>query len=413
MYESEVDDEGVAGVLRRTNGLSGKFDNVRRYWEDGGARLYIQPHLQELVDRRQEEGRGLRILDMGCGVGDGYELLRSVKRSDARLSAHDNVVIKDGLLNSYQGIDINPRFIAEANTVYRERPEITFVHADFNEIDLEADEPYDIYIFAFGTLSHYSLEKSVELISRLGQHGRDGSLILADWLGRFSCEWETLWNNDLSREQWLELKLTGSRSQREDGYGGSDRMKLALLSRQEVIDILSGAREKSGVNIMLRRLYDRSVLVGRELDVNGDDTCTETLRKQVNSLFEPNIRTNLEDLIVDYRPREGFPIINEFYTMFQRGWNDLVDYVIANLRYYDSFGTSPRPEVGQHHSLLQRKIMTEMGRLIANIYYSEVGDVRANTIEPHFGYVLRELEMSLQQGLGCGSGITAILELKK
>jgi len=42
-----------------------------------------------------------------------------------------------------------------------------------------------------------------------------------------------------------------------------------------------------------------------------------------------------------------------------------------------------------------------------------MGDVRANIIEPHLGYALRELEMSLQRGMGCGHGLVAILEVEE
>jgi hypothetical protein len=42
-----------------------------------------------------------------------------------------------------------------------------------------------------------------------------------------------------------------------------------------------------------------------------------------------------------------------------------------------------------------------------------MGDARANIIEPSLGYALRELEMRLQRGIGCGHGLVAILELER
>jgi hypothetical protein len=43
----------------------------------------------------------------------------------------------------------------------------------------------------------------------------------------------------------------------------------------------------------------------------------------------------------------------------------------------------------------------------------EIGNPRASLIEPQLGYCLRELEMGLQKGLGCGHGLVAIFEVTK
>jgi len=376
-------------------------------------RLFLQPHLQEMVDRQREQGRGLRILDLGCGSGDGYELLMAVKRGDAKLSTHTNIAIEPGLLQCYKGVDLNPELIAQAKVVYDHQSGMTFVHGDFNDVDLETDEPYDLYLTSYGSLSHNSRDQNVQLLAKLAQHGRNSSLIVADWLGRYSYEWQALWSDDLSREQWMDYLMSYVYTDEKRRSREPDALTLTLLSRQEVIDIIHSAKQRSGVNIRLKRLFDRSVLVGRHADTGDYNARVQPLRQRVNALFEPNTRTDLEGLLVDYVPRDGFSTVNEFYAMFQEAWNALVGYVIALLRHYDSFGTYPRPEVEQHHSQLLKSVMAEMGRLITTIHYSEVGDVRANTIEPHLGYALRELEMSLQQGIGCGHGLVAILELEK
>ena len=117
--------------------------------------------------------------------------------------------------------------------------------------------------------------------------------------------------------------------------------------------------------------------------------------------------------MVNYVPRNGFPAVNDFYAMFQGSWNALVKYVITLLRHYDAAEASPQPEIEQYPPALGMA-MAEMQRLIAITNGSEiVGDVRANIIEPSLGYALRELEMSLQRGMGCGHGLAAILEVEK
>ena len=54
----------------KKTGLTGKYDNVRRSWEDEVTRLFIRPYLKEAVDRKAQRLERLRILDIGCGFGN-------------------------------------------------------------------------------------------------------------------------------------------------------------------------------------------------------------------------------------------------------------------------------------------------------------------------------------------------------
>jgi len=413
-YQRSAYDEAIkTGQYEKVTGLKGKYDNVRRLWEDEVMRLFLQPYLQRIVDQKKQREEGLRILDLGCGSGDGYELLADVKRGDTGLSSHANVAIEPGLLEFYRGIDINPGLIAQAKAIYGHNHNMAFAEGDFNELDLGAEEPYDLCLASYGGLSHNGHEQNARLLANLAQNGRNGSIIIADWLGRYSYEWQTLWSNNLSREQWMDYLISYIYTEEERKHRELSSLTLALLSRQEVLAIIASARRQSKVKIRLRRLFDRSVLVGRHIDTRDYNPHAQPLRQRVNSLFEPNIRTDLEGLLVNYVPKDGFPAVNDFYTMFQSSWNTLVGYVIALLRHYDSAKASPRPGIERYHPRPLRMAMAEMRRLIAAVHRPGVGDARANIIEPHLGYALRKLEMSLQQGMGCGHGLVAILELEK
>ena len=414
MYQRSAYDEAISsGQYQKVTGLSGKYDNVRRLWEDEVMRLFLQPYLQRMVDRKIQRGEGLRILDLGCGSGDGYEILMGVKRGDTGLSAHANVAIEPGLLEFYKGSDLNPGLIEQAEAIYGQHRNIAFALGDFNELDLEADEPYDLYLASYGTFSHNGREQNAHLLAKLAQNGRNGSLIIADWLGRYSYEWQALWSSDLSRDQWMNYVISYIYPEEERKHRELSSLTLARLSRQEVFDIIEGARRQSGVKIRLRQLFDRSVLVGRHIDTRDYNPHAQPMRQRVNSLFEPNTRTDLESLLVNYVPEDGFPAVNDFYAMFHSSWNALVGYVIALLHHYDMAQASPRPEVERHHPRALRIALAEMRRLIAATQRSTMGDARANIIEPGLGYALRELEMRLQRGIGCGHGLVAILELKK
>ena len=40
-----------SGLYAKKTGLVGKYDNVRRYWEDEITRTFLRPHLQKLLER--------------------------------------------------------------------------------------------------------------------------------------------------------------------------------------------------------------------------------------------------------------------------------------------------------------------------------------------------------------------------
>jgi len=414
MYQRSAYDEAIgSGQYQKVTGLTGKYDNVRRLWEDEVMRLFLQPYLQRLIDRKRERGEGLRILDLGCGSGDGYELLMGVKRRDRGLSSPANIAIEPGVLEFYKGTDLNPSLIAQAEAIHGRDRNVAFVEADFNELDLEAEEPYDLCLASYGTLSHNGHQRNIQLLAKLAQRSRNGSLIVADWLGRYSYEWQTLWSNDLSQEQWMDYLISYIYSEEERRHRELSSLTLALLSRQEVLAVIQGARRQSKVRIRLRRLFDRSVLVGRHIDTRDYNPHAQPMRQRVNSLFEPNMRTDLEGLLVSYVPKDGFAGANDFYALFHSCWNALVEYVIALLRHYDTAKASTQPEIERRHPRPLTTAMADMRRLIAATHRSEMGDVRANIIEPHLGYSLRKLEMGLQRGIGCGHGLVAILELEK
>ena len=74
-----------SGLYAKQSGLVGKYDNVRRLWEDEITRILLRPHLQRLIQRCRTSLRRIRILDLGCGSADGFELLSGVRDRDADL----------------------------------------------------------------------------------------------------------------------------------------------------------------------------------------------------------------------------------------------------------------------------------------------------------------------------------------
>ena len=57
-----------SGLYAKKSGLIGKYDNVRRLWEDEVTRHNLRPHLQRLIERCR---RSFRRVRMGAAIQVG------------------------------------------------------------------------------------------------------------------------------------------------------------------------------------------------------------------------------------------------------------------------------------------------------------------------------------------------------
>ncbi|MBN1862893.1 MAG: class I SAM-dependent methyltransferase [Dehalococcoidales bacterium] len=408
MSEKDAYNEALrSGQYAKPGGLLGKYDNVRRFWEDEELGLYLRPYLEELIARKKKNAEGLRVLDLGCGSGDGLELLSGITRRDAPVSEHDSAVIPAAMLERYQGIDINQGLLEQARSIYGDRENIAFTDADINNYDLSGDVPYDLYLANYGTLSHNSDEQTVAILSRIAGHAKDGALVLVDWLGRFSYEWQTLWTHDFEHNQWMNYTISYIYAGDRQKQAALTYFPLRLMARAEALDIYQRVKAETGDAITLRQLADRSSFVGRHMDTAQYNPHCPPLRRLVNSLFEPNAATDLDELLIRYVPMEGFPEINAYYEKFTDWWNHLVMATTAGLA-----GKTP-PEAPGEIPDTAVEVLSNMKGVLKLAAMLKIGNPRASLVEPQLGYCLRELEMGLQQGLGCGHGLVALFEIVK
>ena len=155
MTEIDAYNEALkSGQYQKPGGLLGKYDNVRRFWEDEELGLYLRPYLERLVTQKKTRGERLRILDLGCGSGDGFEMVTGINKSKSLISAHKTKVIEPDKIGFYQGIDINERLLGQARATYSNKHNMDFIHSDINGFDFGAEEPDDLYLANYGTLSH-------------------------------------------------------------------------------------------------------------------------------------------------------------------------------------------------------------------------------------------------------------------
>jgi len=410
-----------SGLYAKKSGLVGKYDNVRRLWEDEVTRHFLRPHLQKLIGYCREALRRVRILDLGCGSADGYELLAGVRDRDADLEDVEIDILSPDVVGLYKGVDLNEDLLKQAAAIYGDQPKMTFEQADFTKRLPVADdeELFDLYFSSFGTCSHHNDDETmIGLLAEIAERTKDYCLIHCDWLGRYSYEWQTLWTHDLSENRNMDYVVSYiyDKEEREAKRDELQHLNLRLVSRQEAEDMIREASKRSGVEIKPLRFYDRSVFTGRHMDTGDYNPQAQAIRNAVNSLHEVNLRTDLHGLMVDYIPKRGFDFLNRYYEHLQVCWNYTVEYVGRLLTLFDEekreyTESLPAPPAATPEPI--REMLDRMRRVVAGTGWYGMGLPRENIIEPQLGYALRHVATKLQQGQGCGHGLVGILEVDK
>ena len=99
---------------------------------------------------------------------------------------------------------------------------------------------------------------------------------------------------------------------------------------------------------------------------------------------------------------------NRFFERIQMAWNLVVSYCIDRLAYdemdpeHEDLEAFPEPVAGA---------VKTIAKVIDNVRWMQMGDPRANIIEPQLAYALRSLEIGLQQGQGYAHGLVGIAEI--
>jgi len=335
-----------SGLYAKRSGLTGKYDNVRRYWEDELTRHFLYPHLRKLIERSRGLMRRIRILDLGCGSADGYELLCGIRERDPDLQAHEVDLLTPDVFGLYKGIDLNEDLLAQARKVYGGRPKLTFAQGDFTKgLPIGKDErAFDLYFTSFGTMSHRNRDSTaIRLLADIAARVEHYAVIICDWLGRYT-------------------------------------------------------------------------FVGRHMDTAEYNPHAQPIRKAVNSLHEPNLRTDLNDLIINYVPKPGFDFLNDYFEHLQMCWNALVHHTAQLLVAYDPHTerlSDPAPPIPGSYPEPLREMMDRMRHVVEGTGWMRVGLPRENIIEPQLGYALRHLVRALQDGRSCAHGYVGILEVDR
>jgi SAM-dependent methyltransferase len=397
---------------RQTGGLRGKYDNVRTYWEDRLTRMTIAPFVTARDRHAMREGRKVRVVDLGCGAGQGYELLTRIDQEGLTLGDAMRFVLPPSRVGLYCGIDLSPAMVEQGRANYGSIGGVHFMQGDLRDglRPVVAEPPFDIYFSSYGSLSHLEAPDLRRCLVDVVEHAGPGSIVVLDLIGRYSPEWPGYWHAATEDEKVRPYSMSYLFSEVERESGDVETFPLRFWTGDEIVQLCHELSPLTAVSVTPVAIVDRSVFVGRHLDTREYGTSLPPLRSLVNRLYEQNVRTRLEDLrVLEPQPLSHNTDVDRFLATLSACWNRVIDFTLERLRgrrislvTLDGWRDFPPP--------LQVALMT-MDRVVDSVSWIDVGDSRANIIEPQLAYVLQRLEHSLQRGLGCGHALLVVLSV--
>jgi SAM-dependent methyltransferase len=413
--EKTYDDAVASGFYQRDHGgLQGKYDNVRRYWEDQITRFALHGFVEPLVTAKRRSLSRIRVVDLGAGSGEGYSILSSLKKTGGDVASKEVDVLPADILGLYKGIDISEAMVQQGSRIYEDDPKVDFAQGDLSEglPSLKSDSPFDIYFSSYGSLSHLRDKEMERLLADLADHMDGECIFVADLIGRYSFEWQCYWDQPTDETNMRQYSMSYLYPEEMLDKVEVERFPLRYWGAKEYDAFVEDILRKRGCRVGKSKLIDRSVLVGRHMNTGEFNPHAQPIRNAVNTLHEFNHRTDLKSLLFDYVPRSGFPELNAFFESFQMAWNAVVYAAIEALSRWDDTEWLSRPPPDDYPATVREYIST-IRDVVRNVRWFRMGDPRANVIEPQLGYILRNLEMDFQQGLGTGHGLLAIYRIQK
>lgn len=393
--------------------LFGKYDNVRSYWEDQYTRQVLRPHLLRRVKAAKRQNRKVRIVDLGCGSGQGYEFLARIDKSELSLDSSHQRVLESEDIETYTGLDLSPAMIEQGRLNYADLDHVRFEVADLRDglAAVRDEPPYDVYFSSYGSLSHLDYTAIQKLLGEIAEHANYGAIIVTDMLGRYSLEWPGYWNARSEEEKVRDYSMSYLYPESERKERNIERFPVRFWAGEEIHEVCREVSAKGGAQLTVLTVCDRSLLVGRHVDTREYGTYLPPLRRVVSQLHEDYMRTDLNKLLIEFQPIDGFPELNEFFEALINGWNTLIHFTMRKLE-GERIDLVELEGWYDYHPSVQMAIMS-MDRVIDSVAWMRFGDVRANVIEPQLSYLLQSIEAGMQRGYGCGHGLLSVIRVDK
>ena len=386
--------------------LVGKHDAVRNLWEDQARRQILRPHLQR---RCAEAERPFRVLDLGCGAGQGFARLTQIEAAPDQPGRPASCVLPEEVIE-YVGADLNPAMVTKGRENYAGYGNVFFFQADLNAGlgVLRREPPFDLYFSSYGSFSHLSLARMRALLADIGHHARNGALVVLDFNGRYSIEWPAYWSARTEAEKVRDYTMNYLHLGDPAAMSRADHFPLRFWTGDDVTRLARTAGRMAGCEFQVVSQMDCSMLVGRHVDTAEYHAALPPLRRLVNSLHQDFQRTDLDRLLLAPELAGEHPLVSPVLSRLIRSWNLLVDF--TRRRIEGPVAVADFTDWSACPPALQFALIG-MDRVIADAAWVENGDARANLIEPQLAYLLRSLEFGLQRGIGCGHGHLAVLQV--
>ncbi len=396
---------GYYGVSE--SGLFGKKDNVRKYWEDIFIKLAIEPAIERILEYKNK----IRVVDFGCGSGEGLELLTHIPPSTTFKTSNKEFVITEEDIEIYKGIDISPAMVEQGKQNYAYLPRAKFVQADLSEgFPLTKDDPYDIYFSSYASLSHLDYAELEQLTRQIFSHINSRGYMFFDLHGRYSPEWPKYWGKDCHRS--LPYNMAYLLPPQEQDPEKIKWFDVTYYSGCELNELIESAANASGKKAKIVTMQDRSIFVGRHMDTCLFKKQRHQIRAEVNRLFERDYRETINGLNLD------IDYLQESREVNQQAWTRIYDYY--NL--WQTVINTLQALIAGNNAEVKRIIESSGGKLtddlkmLAWLYRNAdrfpAINFWASVMGPQVACVLRNLELSLPQGLGCGHGLFCVVEIE-
>jgi SAM-dependent methyltransferase len=396
---------GFYGIDR--GGLFGRKDNVRKYWEDVFTKVAVRPSIENLL---ATNGR-LRIVDLGAGSGEGLELLTHIPPSEP-MKTREPFVLDKPQIEVYYGVDISPAMVEQGRENYRGRDYARFLEADLSDgFPLQNEPPFHIYFSSYCSLAHLTVPELEQLSAQVFTHACKGSILVYDVYARCSPEWPVYW--DKNAHQQLPYNMAYLQPAEQQDPRTADWFDVTFWTGDELVDTIQRAGAISGKKVNVLLFKDRSILVGRHMDTRFFKPARFGVRQQVNLLFDHNYRgdTSGLKLDLDYLPTssDSDKRAAERIRTYLASWSSVID-ILEALTHHDNLRVKQLIESSDETLAEELKMLAWLYR---NADRFPVTDFWAGILGPQVACVLRNLEMELPPGLGCGHSLMCIVEVQE
>jgi SAM-dependent methyltransferase len=389
------------------SGLFGKKDNVRKYWEDVSIKMSVRP----MVERILEQKGKIRLADLGCGSGEGVELLTHIPSDAPHKVTGSEFVMSEQDIEVYQGIDISPAMVEQGKKNYAGRPRIKFAQADLSKgFPFLKDDPYDIYFSSYASLSHLTCLELEHLTQQIFSHIDSRGYLVFDLYGRYSPEWPKYWSKDCrTMMPYTMAYLLPAQEQNPEKITWFD---VAYWSGSELTGLIETAAAAAGRKTRIAAMLDRSIFVGRHMDTSLFKQQNHQTRMAVNRLFDRDYRGQTSGLSLNIDYLEGTKETHEAV------WNRISDYCNQWNAVVNMLGALMESDNAQVRRIIESSTdnLSDELKMLAWLYRNAdrfpVVDFWASVMGPQVACVLRNLELSLPQGLGCGHGLFCVVEVE-